>query len=337
LQRDDGATVSLTTIRRKLLRQGLAAAYGSGTQARLPILMYHRVLAEPDPLQPGLVHAAQADQQFKLLSELFNVLPLHEAAAHLKQGSLPRRTLCITFDDGYRDNHDVALPLLQRHGLTATFFIASGFLDGGRMFNDYVLEAVRRIPDGRLSLGTLDLPALELGDIASRRAAVHQIVRTIKYGGLEQRQLVCDELAHAASAPLPVDLMMSTEQVVDLARKGMSIGGHTVRHPILEQVDDVAAREEIRANREALTSILGEPPLTFAYPNGKPRSDYSARHALMVRGAGYEAAVSTAVGVSDRDADLFQLPRFVITEATYSSILFRLMRMSTLLTRDYAF
>ncbi|MEY2687959.1 MAG: hypothetical protein RL375_2157 [Pseudomonadota bacterium] len=321
---------------RQLLRTAVSAAYRPGGQARLPVLMYHRVLPQPDALQPGLVDARQADRQFKVLADLFHVMPLHDAAELLRQGRLPRRALCITFDDGYRDNHDVALPLLKRHGITATFYIASGFIDGGRMFNDSVMEAVRHLPAGQFELQSLGLPAFTISDTASRRAAVRDIVQAVKYMELGQRHAICDELTRAAKVDLPNNLMMTSEQVAAMARQGMSIGGHTVRHPILQRVDDSAAREEIVANRISLTSILGEAPRTFAYPNGKPGRDYSLSHARMVREAGYDAAVSTAVGVGDRDADMFQLPRFVVTESTYPTILFRLLRMSAVLTKDYS-
>ncbi len=325
----------MNQLGRQLLRPAVAAAYRHGDRARLPVLMYHRVLERADPLQPGLIHAAQADAQFKVLSDLFTVLPLHEAADLLKQGRLPPRAISLTFDDGYRDNHDVAMPLLKRHGITATFYIATGFIDGGRMFHDSVIEGVRRLPPGQFALQGLGLPAFTISDDTSRRAAIGAIVQAIKYMEPAQRQTVCDELARAAGNNLPRDLMMTSDELATMARSGMCIGGHTVQHPILQSVDEAAARDEIVANRAALTAIVGHAPRTFAYPNGKPRKDYSANHVRMLREAGYEAAVSTAVGVSDRRADVFQLPRFVITESTYSTILFRLLRMSSVLTNDY--
>ena len=326
----------MNRLGRQLLRPAIEAAYRRGNRARLPVLMYHRVLPKADPLQPGLIDATQANQQFKVLSELFNVLHVHEAVDLLKQGRLPPRAIAITFDDGYRDNHDVALPLLQRHGICATFYIASGFIDGGRMFHDSVIEAVRRLPTGRLELQALGLPAFTIDDDESRRAAIRDIVQAIKYMDLAQRQAVCDQLERATGGNLPRDLMMTSEQVAEMARRGMSIGGHTVQHPILQRVDEAAARNEIATNRSTLAAILGEAPRTFAYPNGKPRRDYTCGHVQMLRDVGYEAAVSTAVGVSDQGADVFQLPRFVITESTYSTILFRLLRMSSVLTNDYS-
>jgi peptidoglycan/xylan/chitin deacetylase (PgdA/CDA1 family) len=90
----------------------------------------------------------------------------------------------------------------------------------------------------------------------------------------------------------------------------MTIGAHTVTHPILACTSDSAARHEIVASKRALEEQLGAPVGLFAYPNGKPGRDYSAAHVAMVREAGFDAAFSTAWGVASRTSDPFQLPRF---------------------------
>lgn len=112
--------------------------------AELSILIYHRVLARPDPLFPGEVDRALFERQLRLLKRFYTVLPLSVAVQRLRDGSLPPRAACITFDDGYADNAEHALPLLRQYGLHATFFIATGYLNGGQMWNDRVIDAVRR-------------------------------------------------------------------------------------------------------------------------------------------------------------------------------------------------
>jgi peptidoglycan/xylan/chitin deacetylase (PgdA/CDA1 family) len=89
------------------------------------------------------VDAERFDNICRWVSRWFNVLSLSTAAQQLREKRLPARPLVITFDDGYADNHDIALPILQRHGLTASFFVATGFLNGGRMWNDTLVEAIR--------------------------------------------------------------------------------------------------------------------------------------------------------------------------------------------------
>jgi len=127
-----------------ILRTAFTLASPAGQRAGLSILVFHRVLPEPDPLFPNEVDAQRFDALLGWVKDWFSVLPLEEAVERLQRNRLPERAAAITFDDGYADNYAVALPILQRQGLSAMFFIATGFLNGGRMFNDTAIETVRR-------------------------------------------------------------------------------------------------------------------------------------------------------------------------------------------------
>jgi peptidoglycan/xylan/chitin deacetylase (PgdA/CDA1 family) len=248
----------------------------------------------------------------------------------LHDGSLPARAACITFDDGYADNHVVALPILQRHGLCATFFIATGFLGGGRMFNDSIIETIRRATGATLDLrglGVEGLGVLALGDQGARRHAIEALLRALKYRPQAER----DELTRAVQASanvaeLPDSLMMTPEQVRGLHSAGMQIGAHTVSHPILARLDESQAQSEIAASRDALQDLLGERIGLFAYPNGKPDEDYTSTHVRLVREAGFDAAVSTAWGTAVAHSDSYQLPRFTPWDRGRGPFGLRLMR-----------
>ncbi|WP_170130620.1 polysaccharide deacetylase family protein [Sphaerotilus hippei] len=296
-------------------------------ECALPILMYHRILEQPDPLQPQVPDARQLAMQLKALGDHFTVLPLHEAAIRLRDGTLPRAAACITFDDGYRDNHDIAWPMLRRAGMPASIFVATGFLDRGRMFNDTVIEAVRRLPTGRHELSAFGIGPFELSDLASRRVLIRKLTHALKYLSTARRDTLCDQLIHMADGALPDTVMMTREQVRSLARQGVDIGGHTVNHPILASLDPEDAAHEIITNRDELTTITDQRPCTFAYPNGKPDQDYTRHHAALVASAGYEVAVSTAVGVATSQSDRHQLPRFVVNEPDAIRTVARMWRM----------
>lgn len=310
-----------------LLGHAANVAYPGRTDTSLPILLFHRVLAHPDPLQPEVPDVATMARQFEVLAEVFKVLPLDEAIVRLRNGTLPPRAISITFDDGYRDNYELALPLLRRNGLTATVFVATGFLDGGMMFNDMIVEAVRRMPTTSLHLEHWGIERCEISDMASRVDAINRIIRGIKHSDPERRDAFCEELATLVDEPLPDDLMMTSDHVRSLVAEGMSIGGHTVTHPILKQIDHATARAEIVANRAALTNLIGEPPSCFAYPNGKPGQDYTDAHVSLVRDAGYDCAFSTAWGIPSPKADLYQLPRFGPRETRPVELVSRMVRM----------
>lgn len=286
----------------------LGMASPAGKQGRLSILIFHRVFAEPDPIFPQEMHARRFDEVCGWMKSLFNVLPLDLAALQLKAGALPTRAACITFDDGYADNHDVAMPILKRHGLPATFFIATGFLDGGRMWNDTVIESVRLAKTRTLDLGALGRFAV--GTPADKTAAIGGIIGKLKYLPVAVRLAAAHGIAIEAKVSLPDNLMMTSAQVKAMREAGMQIGAHTLSHPILSRLDDNEASAEIEGSKHFLERLLSERVGLFAYPNGKPGQDYLPQHVTMVHQAGFDAAVSTAPGVSSANSNIFQLPRF---------------------------
>jgi peptidoglycan/xylan/chitin deacetylase (PgdA/CDA1 family) len=277
---------------------------------RLSILIFHRVLAQPDPLQPSEPDAASFARLLGWLGASYQVLPLSEATRRLTDGGLPTNAACITFDDGYADNLTVAAPILVTHRMTATFFIATGFLDGGRMFNDTVIESVRAHRGDELNLEAFGLGRHATRTVPQRLAAIGNLLDQVKYLPQPERDARVADIAATVGLAQKSDLMMTRGQVRDLRRRGMSIGGHTISHPILTRLTQDEARREIEEGRRDLEEIVGDRVRTFAYPNGKPQRDYDASHVAIVKELGFDAAVSTSWGASKRDTDRFQLPRF---------------------------
>jgi len=299
----------------------------AGPGARLSILIYHRVLPEPDPLFPGEATVKCFDAQMSLLRSIFHVLPLHEAVERLQAGTLPARAAAITFDDGYADNLTHALPILQKHGLHATFFIATSYLNGGRMFNDTVIESIRRSPHAQFDLSDLGLGKHDLGSNTAKAEAIGKILPQVKYLPLDTRETTVAKIAVRAGVDrLPDDLMMTTAQLKQLHAAGMEIGGHTHRHPILAKLDGTEAQAEIATGRAWLEEMLGDRVRLFAYPNGKPGTDYLPQQAEIVRGLGFDAAVSTERGVSTAATDRYQLRRFTPWDTKPTAYAMRLLR-----------
>ena len=293
-----------------MLKSFLSLASRSGQAARLSVLIFHRVLSQADPLFPDEMNAARFDQICAWLKTWFIVLPLDQAVAHLKAGTLPSRSACVTFDDGYADNCQIALPILQRHGMTATFFIATGFLNGGRMWNDTLIETVRARQGTALDASCAGLGPFHLGTVAQSRQAIDALIMKVKYLGTAKRIEVTQTLATRASVNLPNDLMMSSAEVKTLRQAGMQIGAHTASHPILALLNDSEARQEIQDSQTFLQDLLGERIGLFAYPNGKPGEDYSSQTVDVVRQLDFDAAVSTTWGTTQTGDDLLQIRRF---------------------------
>lgn len=298
----------------------------AGKHARLSIVLYHRVPLEADELLNDLGNVQSFDKHIHYLSNHFNILPLYEATQRLQDNSLPSRAACITFDDGYADNAEVALPVLQKYGVSATFFIATGFINGDMMWNDKVIELVRRAPGQFLDLSEIGLGKHTIDSLEQRRSLLLSLIDKLKYLPFEERHAQVEQLCQRISVELPKNLMMTDDQVRQLYNAGMEIGGHTVAHPILSRLGYDAAYDEIAKGKQMLENIIQAPVRFFAYPNGKPGRDYLPEHVAMLKEIGFEAAVSTAWGAADNSVDIYQLPRFTPWDITQTRFVMHMIQ-----------
>jgi len=282
----------------------------AGRGNRLCVVNYHRILAGPDPMLESEPDVATFRWQMALLARCFNVLPLSAALEALDAGRLPPRAIAITFDDGYRSVHDLALPVLQEFGLPATVFVTSGHIGERDMWNDCIIEAVQHLPAGQLDLRHLGLGSYSLHTLEARKATLANLTEASKYLPPPARLALVDTLgAMVGEGAGAHGLMLTTDMILALDRHGIDIGAHTVSHPILTSLDDLEARHEIVAGKEALEAVLGKPVALFAYPNGKSDKDFDQRHAAMAREAGFVAAFTTEPGAITRTSDRYALAR----------------------------
>jgi len=312
---------SITSAPLNILTSFLSPA---GKRARLSILIYHRVLTEPDPLLKTKHDHKSFDTQINYLSHHFNILPLYEAVQRLRSGTLPSRAACITFDDGYSDNAEVALPILQKYGASATFFIATGFINGGIMWNDRVIELIRRAKGETLNLEQIGKGIHAIKTVSQRHNLLFNLIKELKHLPFETRHQQLQELQEIIPETLPNDFMMTSEQIRKLHQAGMEIGAHTVEHPILTRVENDKAYVEMANSKETLENIIDDSVRLFAYPNGIPNLDYLPDHIAIAKKIGFEAAVSTAWGADNRNSDLFQLPRFTPWDTSRSRFVLRM-------------
>lgn len=287
-----------------------------GVRAKLQVFIFHRVLAEPDLLLGGEPTAADFEWMVRFISGAYNVLPFGEAVARLQRGTLPAAPACITFDDGYRDNVTIALPILKKYRVPATFFIATAFLSGTRMWNDDVIEAVRAAPDGELDWSVFGLGRHDLDSTAQRSRCIENVLNKLKYVQHTERWQLARELARRAELPTISSLMMERDHVTALAQAGMEIGAHTHSHPILSGLSESQAESEIAQGKSELEAILGKPVESFAYPNGSIKRDLTENHVHMLGRLGFHAAAITDRGVANSHTNPFLIPRFTPWDKT---------------------
>lgn len=300
-------TSSLAAPVIRMLGDAIAAR---AEERRLCIVNYHRILAVPDPLLESEPTIETFRWQMDLLADCFNVIPLDDAVDLLAEGCLPPRAVCITFDDGYRSVHDLALPILRERRLPATVFVTSGHMaDDSSMWNDMILEAVRRFPGSTIDLRAIGLGTYPKATADERKSTAALLTERCKYLPPAARRTMLEHLQELTHTNLHQHLMLTPFMLGELLEHQIDIGGHTVSHPILAKLDDDSAYREIADNKRDLERVIGRPVRLFAYPNGKRDVDFDQRHVDMVRAAGYRAAFTTATGSAARHHHPFELPR----------------------------
>jgi peptidoglycan/xylan/chitin deacetylase (PgdA/CDA1 family) len=275
----------------------------------LTVLTYHRV-ARPDAaatLDDGVVDVTpeQLDRQLAFVGRWFRPIGMDDLLAHVRgHRSLPRNPLLVTFDDGYRDNHDVALPILARHGVRATFFIATDYVDRRRLFWwDRVALLVKRSPRERIAIDYPERFELPIHAAPTRSAAIRSVQRLIKDSvGLDLDRFI-DGLERASGVAFESDderrlvdeTVMTWDQIIALRRAGMDVHSHTRTHRVLQSLNAALLADELRGSRAVLEEVLGEPVRALSYPVGKPVSGV-AHIRQAVCDAGYELGFSNGTG-----------------------------------------
>ena len=315
----------------------LVKRIGGRFRVRGLILMYHRI-AELDSDPWGLaVSPAHFAEHLHVLRRLGSVISLPDLVQALRTGDVPRRPVIVTFDDGYADNVNTAMPLLEQQAILATILVTTGAIASGREFWWDELQ--------RVLLESRDLPRVlelrqsdwsyrrELGPDATydekaylenrlwraweppptvRHAVYCELWQRLYVLPARQKRALLDELLDWAGLdPVmrPSHRLVSVDEVKQLGRSmSIEVGAHTVTHPALPQLAIAAQTEEIRQCKLFLEDLLARPVSYFAYPHGH----YDASTRSAVREAGFTSACTTAAHPVSEQSDCFALPRFQV-------------------------
>lgn len=298
----------------------LAAPFTRGLGA---ILMFHRV--RPDPGEAFAPNAgleitpAFLDQLLiHLRAQGYDVISLDAALDILRARETPPKPFAVlTFDDGYRDLVDHALPILERHRAPFTAYVTAGFADrDARLWWIEMEEAMRRL--GRVDITVRGRRiARDCATAADKSAAFADIYWEIRDGGEEELLDVVAELAAQAgvdSRTLTTEACLGWDDVARLARHELAtIGAHSVTHPRLAKLDPATARREMAESRDRIALETDAAPRHFCYPVGDPTSA-AAREFALAAELGFESAVTTRPGmIFPEHCDRFHaLPRLSV-------------------------
>ncbi len=294
-------------VKTSLIQMGLDALYFSGVyQLRAPataglgvIFMLHRVgVTEAGAFAPnrGLaVTPAFLDAVLTRVKDLgIDIVDLDEAARRLKSPA-PKRFAVFTFDDGYADNIEAALPVFEAHDAPFTIYVTTGLLDGtADIWWLVVEEALKRLSHLDLAVGNqvFDLP---LTTTAEKEAAWDAMYWPLRDLSPPARQALTDDLSARAGidiATIFAAVAPSWEQLKRAAaHPSVRIGAHTLTHPPLSALPLDEARREIAEGRAILEERIGRPVRHFAYPFGDKGAAASREFALAAE-LGFATAVT---------------------------------------------
>jgi peptidoglycan/xylan/chitin deacetylase (PgdA/CDA1 family) len=236
--------------------------------------LFHRVSEEKDMLWPPM-HPALFEKTIRYLVSQFNVVLLEEFLEDPGSQQGKKQTATISFDDGYRDNLEIAAPILTRYKCPASFYVVSGCINGQLPTWTYITDLFfQQEKNTRLSLEHDFVPAsfrqLEWNTAEEGRQWGKKIKPWMKSLPNFQRLWVMEQLAEQNHGTLvPRNMMMTWEEVKQLKQAGFYIGSHSHTHPMLANLaSDSEIKEELSVSAEQIATHLGHQPVTISYPIG---------------------------------------------------------------------
>jgi peptidoglycan/xylan/chitin deacetylase (PgdA/CDA1 family) len=289
------------------------------------ILCYHRVLPVDDlrsfPFDIDVLSATprEFEWQMQFLRRHMAPISVSQLVSAVEDGrTLPPRSVLVTFDDGYDDCHNHALPILEKFSIPATVFVTSGYIDSQEPYwFDRLAYTVLHTQAARLEIPGIGIVVDVPISCAERRELYRQIVGLLKdvpdHTRVESLQHIWRQSRvalsrEAASKSLP----MSSEQLASASRRGLAVHSHTVNHPILSKITREEVEFELRESRQMIARVTDLEPDVLAYPNGTWQ-DFGSREIEVARSCGYRAAMTYEVGAQSlADMDPFRLLRLPV-------------------------
>ncbi|GEM_PF-496460 len=258
------------------------------------------------------VHIEKFREQVKFLKKNYNVISLDRVVRHLTKGEeIPPWSVALSLDDGYRSNYSLAYPVLRQHGVPATIFLTTDFVEQRAwLWPDRVEYAINKNKASAASLDSETKRSLE-NKFRLELKKIPQELRGQRVENIERQQ----GTHLSADSPIPeIYQPLSWSQVSEMTREGfVSIGSHTHTHVILNRCNDETLKRELEVSKEIIERKTGENCRLFCYPNGEA-GDFDERTKAALKAAGYHSALTTMPGFNQKKSDVFELKRFGVRD-----------------------
>lgn len=301
----------------KLLSRWLRGRVNGGAL----IVGYHRIASPSKDQYEICVSPTHFAEHLEILRKHAHPFRLSDLVDHLKQGTLPRKSVAVTFDDGYVDNLHNAGQLLEQYQIPATVFISTAYLGEEFWWDELerlVMDAPALPPSLRLKIRAepfewVSMPSEEEPGSPAEQSARKGLVKALYFRLLPLEMEACkqvlSELKNMFGSQARRDTTqraLTTDELSELSNSGwVEIGAHSVSHPVLPHLSVAQQQTEIQQCKVFLEELLGKPVLGFAYPHGK----FNAQTQAAVKTAGYSFACSSQAGQAWQSQQRYALPR----------------------------
>lgn len=310
-----------------------------GHSPTLTVLTYHRISEAEEREDPLKVSLKMFERQIRYVRENYSLVSADDLSASIeRRRSLPTNACLITFDDGWRDNFELAFPILKRYQIPALIFLSTDYIGSGKVFWQVrVRELLTRYANGdRSAVDVVSAWPAPLADavrgfhvLGARdlSAGVSGVIERFKGYSIDAIQWLLP-MPSQTTADLPSRLgaMLSWDQVGEMAANGVSFGSHCKTHSILTRLNEAQLKDELVDSKHLLEDRIHRPIDFLAYPNG----DYDERVLRIANEAGYLAAFTCRSGVNVAIENPLEIRRINMREdsaagfgSAFSSILFR--------------
>lgn len=277
------------------------------------ILVYHGISYDKDHLNMN-IPPNLFESQINYLKNNYKVISLDKAVEIINDKKIDANYCVITFDDGFKNNFDYALPILKKYSVNATIFVTYNSIENGYFCWSLLNNAVDKSTKTVLDLRKFDLGSLSLSSDKEKLDAIRSLHIMLKQLPNEKKKEIEDYIVGDEISCKEYDReMLNWSEIIEMIDTGLiTIGAHTISHPILSKLPYRDAIYEIDGCKKNIESKIGVKVNHFAYPNGS-KADFTDETINIIKMAGFKSSCTTSKGTNDVESDLYRLKRLSIS------------------------
>ena len=288
----------------------------------IKVFLFHRISPHIDPVWSP-ISPAHFDKILTYLQKHFEIVPLEQTILGNYKPNESKKICAITFDDGYKDFVEYALPIIKKHNVPASMYVITDCVDSGLppwtfIFNHLLLNT----KNSTLEIDSVEVPnnirKIKWTTLREKVTYINYISHVLKRISDEERESIMQQIhAQIKDVVNPHGLMMTWDDIRNICKEGIEIGSHSANHPVLSKdlhLDNV--KHELKRSGEEIEKEIGKFPLAISYPFGI----YNNEAKKIAKQVGYKMGLTVFPKEFSTNEDQFEIPRIELySEPFYKS------------------